>query len=82
MISIWNFSLVNKFFPTSIVILSIAILSDFDHLNYDEKQAESITVLSTIYKIKYIHKIIKFTALKCTLDISYYHSIENKENNR
>ena len=80
LIFIWNFSLANEFFATSIYIY--LLLSDFDHLNCDEKQAKIIIVLSAMYKIKYIHKIIKSKSQKCTLDISCYHSIENKEHNR
>ena len=57
------------------------LLSNFDHLNYDEKQEKSIIALSAMYKIKYIHKIIKSKSLKCTFDISCYQLIENKENN-
>ena len=76
LISVWHFLLLNDFIATS--ICSHLTLS----YNYDEKQAKSTIALSAMYKIKYIHKIIKSVALKCTLDISCHHSFENKENNR
>ena len=64
-----SFSLVNELFA-----------SDFDHLTMMKTKQKSIIVLSAMYKIKYIHKIIKSGALKCTLDM-HYHSFENTENN-
>ena len=61
--------------PKHLIILSLfgifsgikkLLLSDFDHLNYDDQQAKNIITLSVMFKINhnYIHKIIKSMVLK------------------